>query len=315
MPPPSGSDDLIAEVASIMTRVARLPLAARGHLADVLTMSRLAAVGARSPVTTAATPPPNPSATALPNPATELSEPVTSGLSPGTPLAPPRGTGVLPATGSTVAGARPSGTPTARAKAPTPVLGDPRTWPADPARLRSEIILHAKSRIFLLRTEKAGSLSLAADRNGVRVNLAGKMRPMQPQEAERFLARFVVPLLPHRIGRQWLSQVITGRHDVGVLWAIGGERFGGAGAFPLKARDASDSKAGSPAVIAIDENGADWKAVPDLDVMPDIGFLHELYHAAMIQQGRNDGMTEREARIEENRYRHQRGASVQRELP
>jgi hypothetical protein len=34
-----------------------------------------------------------------------------------------------------------------------------------------------------------------------------------------------------------------------------------------------------------------------------------------LEQGKNDGLTEREARIEENRYRNARGAKFHRELP
>ncbi len=43
--------------------------------------------------------------------------------------------------------------------------------------------------------------------------------------------------------------------------------------------------------------------------------VDELVHVEAIQQGKNDGLTEREARIRENRYRDVRGAGFHRELP
>jgi hypothetical protein len=117
------------------------------------------------------------------------------------------------------------------------------------------------------------------------------------------------------IGLHLFLDVLEGRHEVGISWATGKVKFGGTVTVQLDGDDAGKKKKGSRSIILIDESSADWKAVPDLSSMPDIGLLHELVHAWYGQRGRNDAMTEREARIVENRYRHERGATSQRDLP
>lgn len=236
-------------------------------------------------------------ASQLPNPATVLPDPATEVG---------RATAPAPSKPSTVA--------------PAPVtaavdLGDPTTWPPVASELVSDVFLARRSQIRLVKTARKGQVTLRNTPLGASGTWPEVNQLMDARVAERFVARFVVPLLKHAVGRQWLKRVMTGRHQVGVLWATGGDSFGLTGTVPLNPKGSSSATQGSPTLIFIDETGRDWKDVPDLDSMPDIGFLHELYHAAMMQAGKNDGMTEREARIEENRYRHQRGASSQRELP
>lgn len=193
-------------------------------------------------------------------------------------------------------------------------LKDPKTWPTDPPRLHTRVFLRRDSKIRLKYVDKA---TLRQTRTGA-VADPFQILPawvMSDDKAEQFLARFVVPLLQHDVGRRQLASVITGRHPVMVVWATGAQRFGLTGTIATDQRQAGKGGRGSMSVIFMDEHGADWKAVPDLDQMPDIGFFHELHHAEMNQRAGNDGMTEREARIKENQYRHARGASEQRKLP
>jgi hypothetical protein len=234
-------------------------------------------------------------ASGLANPATALPDPATeTGRVTGPPTSPPK---------------------PAPSQAKVSIdLGDPATWPVAAADLLSQVFLAGQSKIQLVKAGK-GQVQLRQSVLGPTGTWPNVNQRMDRAVAERFIVRFIVPLLKHTNGRQWLGRVMKGRHPVGVLWATAGDKFGLTGTVPLNPDGAKSPKVGSRALIFMDETGQDWKEVPDLREMPDIGFLHELYHAAMMQSGKNDGMTEREARIEENHYRHQRGASSQRDLP
>lgn len=138
---------------------------------------------------------------------------------------------------------------------------------------------------------------------------------MTKTKAIKFIDRFIVPIPKYKTGKKLLDGVQRRKHEIYILWATGGQKIGLTGTIPLSQKDAANSKVGSKSLVFIDEKGDDWKAVPDFDDKPDIGLLHELYHAGINQQGLNDQNTERKARIIENRYRNERGASSLRKLP
>lgn len=193
-------------------------------------------------------------------------------------------------------------------------LQDPASWPLSAPDFHAQVIANRHGRLKLMHTKRARlrqtPLGVQGSWNPIPANSV-----MAPKKAYAFIERFILPLLKHELGRTHLASVVNGRHPVAALWATDKQTFGLTGAVMTDPRGARNPKTGSPSLIFIDEQGNDWRQVPDLTTMPDIGFFHELTHAEFSQRGMNDASTEREVRIEENRYRHQRGASSQRVLP
>ncbi len=191
-------------------------------------------------------------------------------------------------------------------------LRDASTWPLEHRRFFERVLMAPKGQLKLMSVSNA---TIHRGPMGPTMSSPRIEQAMPRETAFRFIDRFILPLLGTRLGQALLTSVIAGRHPVGVLWAVGKQRFAETVTTASNAEASASPRLGSPALVFIDERGDDWRAVPDLDVMPDIGFFHELVHVEAIQQGKNDGLTEREARIRENRYRDVRGAGFHRELP
>lgn len=105
---------------------------------------------------------------------------------------------------------------------------------------------------------------------------------MSNDRKERFIKRFIDPMLKHELGRNLLVAVNQGNHLVGVAWRNG--KFGFNGTIAIDRKEAVGGS-GSAAVIFIDEEAADLKTLPTIIDNPDIGLFHEFLHAYHIQRG------------------------------
>lgn len=139
---------------------------------------------------------------------------------------------------------------------------------------------------------------------------------MSPSKKEKFIKRFIDPMLKHNISLKTLITLNGGNHPVDIAWDNG--KFGFTGTIALD-RAAAVGGTGSAAIIFIDEKGSDWQRLETIVKNPDVGLFHELVHALDIQSGTaiND---ERESEIRaigigkysnrvgtENSYRNARG--------
>ena len=106
--------------------------------------------------------------------------------------------------------------------------------------------------------------------------------PMPNDRKDRFIKRFIDPMLKHDLGRKLLVDVNQGNHLVRIAWHNG--KFGFNGTIELDRKEAIGGS-GSPAVIFIDEEASDWKKHQPIVDNPDIGLFHELLHALHAQQG------------------------------
>jgi hypothetical protein len=186
-----------------------------------------------------------------------------------------------------------------------------------------DMILAPASKLALVETPHAKVSTTAT--GGRRIEHEGRNQTAMPRaKALKFIERFMIPIMsldqgiPKKgekyppIGLHLILDIMQGKHVVKVSWATSGQSFGGTvtGA-PI---DAGKPGVGASSIILIDESAADWRGVPDLRARPDVGFLHELVHAWYNQHGLNDGSTEREAILVENRYRYELKLTM-RDLP
>ncbi|HEV2667171.1 MAG TPA: hypothetical protein VG324_19780 [Blastocatellia bacterium] len=105
---------------------------------------------------------------------------------------------------------------------------------------------------------------------------------MEQKKREKFIKRFIDPMLKHDVAVKLLVGVNGGPHAVKIAW--GNDQFGFTGTVALDRPEALGGK-GSDAVIFIDEAASDWKNLKTIAENPDVGLFHELVHARHIQQG------------------------------
>jgi len=77
---------------------------------------------------------------------------------------------------------------------------------------------------------------------------------MAQQKRERFIKRFIAPMMTHDIARQLLVDVNRGSHAISIAWS---SDFGFNGTIALDRQQAVGGS-GSGAVIFIDETSPDW---------------------------------------------------------
>jgi hypothetical protein len=104
---------------------------------------------------------------------------------------------------------------------------------------------------------------------------------MNQRKRDRFIKRFIAPMMTHDIARQLLVHVNRSTHAVSIAWS---PEFGFSGTIALDRRPAVGGN-GSAAIIFIDETSPDWANLKTISENPDVGLYHELLHARHIQRG------------------------------
>jgi hypothetical protein len=110
-------------------------------------------------------------------------------------------------------------------------------------------------------------------------SVAGKM---SDEKKQRFIKRFIDPMLKHDLGRKVLVALNRGPFQIGI--ACGNGQFGFNGTIALDRPQAVGGR-GSAAIIFIDEKASDWRGFETIVAHPDVGLFHELVHALHIQTG------------------------------
>lgn len=105
---------------------------------------------------------------------------------------------------------------------------------------------------------------------------------MSTAQREKFIKRFIDPMLRYDLGRNLLVAINQGSYPVGIAWGNG--KFGVTGTIAIDRERAVGGK-GSGAVIFIDEEAQGWKSLETIVGNPDVGLFHELLHARRIQLG------------------------------
>jgi len=105
---------------------------------------------------------------------------------------------------------------------------------------------------------------------------------MDDAKKQRFIKRFIDPMLKHKLGVNLLIRLNRGNHFVNIAWGNGGFRFNGT--VPHNRKDAAGG-GGSGATIFIDEQAPDLSRLQTLKDNPDVLLFHELVHALHIQLG------------------------------
>jgi hypothetical protein len=105
---------------------------------------------------------------------------------------------------------------------------------------------------------------------------------MSPEKKQRFIQRFIDPMLKHDLATKVLLALNRGPHPVGI--ACGNGQFGFNGTIALDRPQAIGGR-GSPSIIFIDEKASDWRGFETIVTHPDVGLFHELVHALHNQSG------------------------------
>src|SRR5262245_11294730 len=105
---------------------------------------------------------------------------------------------------------------------------------------------------------------------------------MSAEKKQRFIKRFIDPILQHDLGRKVLLALSGGPHPVGI--ACGNGQFGFNGTIALDRPQAIGGR-GSASIICIDEKAPDWHSLETILAHPDVGLFHELVHALHNQSG------------------------------
>lgn len=105
---------------------------------------------------------------------------------------------------------------------------------------------------------------------------------MSPEKKQKFIQRFIDPILRHDLGRKVLAALNGGPQPVGI--ACGNGQFGFNGTIALDRPQAIGGR-GSPSIIFIDEKASDWRGFETIVAHPDVGLFHELVHALHNQSG------------------------------
>jgi hypothetical protein len=103
---------------------------------------------------------------------------------------------------------------------------------------------------------------------------------MSRDKREKFIKRFIDPMLAHNISLNLLLAINKGPYTVKIAW--GNKQLGITGTI-AKNRAQAVGGNGSEAVILIDEEGSDWKKLETIVAHPDVGLFHELVHARHTQ--------------------------------
>ncbi len=104
---------------------------------------------------------------------------------------------------------------------------------------------------------------------------------MDQRKRDRFIKRFISPMMTYDLARQLLVHVNRSPHAISIAWS---SDFGFTGTIALDRRQAVGGT-GSAAVIFIDETSPDWANLKTIAANPDVGLYHELLHARHIQRG------------------------------
>ena len=104
---------------------------------------------------------------------------------------------------------------------------------------------------------------------------------MDRRKRDRFIRRFISPMMTHDYARQLLVHVNRSQHAISIAWS---NDFGFSGTIALDRQQAVGGS-GSAAVIFIDETSPDWANLKTIAANPDVGLYHELLHARHIQRG------------------------------
>jgi hypothetical protein len=105
---------------------------------------------------------------------------------------------------------------------------------------------------------------------------------MGQKKREKFIKRFIDPMLKHDVALKLLVAINGDPHAVDIAW--GNNQFGFTGTVAMDRPQALGGK-GSAATIFIDEAAPDWQNLKTIAANPDVGLFHELVHARHIQQG------------------------------
>jgi hypothetical protein len=105
---------------------------------------------------------------------------------------------------------------------------------------------------------------------------------MEQKKREKFIKRFIDPMLKHDVALKLLVAINGDPHAVNIAW--GNNQFGFTGTVAMDRPQAVGGK-GSAATIFIDEAAPDWQNLKTIAANPDVGLFHELLHVRHIQQG------------------------------
>jgi hypothetical protein len=120
-------------------------------------------------------------------------------------------------------------------------------------------------------------------RSNGRVTTTFKVTGMMSRaKKEKFIKRFIDPMLPHNVSLKMLLTLNQGNYPVCIAWGNG--KFGFTGTIALNRQEAVGGN-GSTAIIFIDESARDWQSLETIVRNPDVGLFHELVHALNIQSG------------------------------
>jgi hypothetical protein len=122
------------------------------------------------------------------------------------------------------------------------------------------------------KLSKSGRVQMSFDVTGA----------MEQKKREKFIKRFIDPMLKHDVALKLLVALNGDNHAVNIAW--GNNQFGLTGTVAMDRPQALGGK-GSAATIFIDEAAPDWQNLKTIAANPDVGLFHELVHARHIQQG------------------------------